>query len=50
MYKPSVIDEYLSASSLLVVGAVHHHLIEKKLRMKVGLVVETGEARLVPGT
>lgn len=32
-------------SSLLAVGAVHHHLIDEKLRMKVGLIVETGEAR-----
>ncbi|KAK7486587.1 hypothetical protein BaRGS_00022112, partial [Batillaria attramentaria] len=32
-------------SSLLAVGAVHHYLIDKKLRMKVGIVVETGEAR-----
>ncbi len=32
-------------SSLLVVGAVHHYLIDRKLRMKVGLIVETGEAR-----
>lgn len=36
---------YLPVSPLLAVGAVHHYLIEKKLRMKVGLVVETGEAR-----
>ncbi|ESO83470.1 hypothetical protein LOTGIDRAFT_133427 [Lottia gigantea] len=34
-------------SSLLAVGAVHHYLINEKLRMKVGLVVETGEAREV---
>ena len=31
--------------SLLVLGAVHHYLIKEKLRMKVGLVMETGEAR-----
>ena len=31
--------------ALLVLGAVHHHLIREKLRMKVGLVVESGEAR-----
>ncbi|CAF0729763.1 unnamed protein product [Brachionus calyciflorus] len=36
---------YLPVSPLLAVGAVHHHLIEKKLRMKVALVIETGEAR-----
>jgi Glutamate synthase central domain len=34
-------------SPLLAVGAVHHHLIEKRLRMKVALLVETGEAREV---
>lgn len=34
-------------SSLLAVGAVHHHLIREKLRMKVGLIIETGEAREV---
>ena len=32
-------------SPLLAVGAVHHHLIEKRLRMRCALVVETGEAR-----
>ena len=26
-------------------GAVHHHLIDKRLRMKVALIAETGEAR-----
>lgn len=27
------------------VGAVHHHLIKTRQRLKVGLMVETGEAR-----
>ncbi|WP_329093252.1 MULTISPECIES: glutamate synthase large subunit [unclassified Streptosporangium] len=31
--------------SLLLTGAVHHHLIAEKTRTKIGLVVETGEAR-----
>ncbi|GAB3165535.1 glutamate synthase large subunit [Microbispora hainanensis] len=31
--------------SLLLTGAVHHHLIREKSRTRVGLVVETGEAR-----
>ncbi|QCR23201.1 glutamate synthase large subunit [Pontibacter sp. SGAir0037] len=30
--------------SLLAVGAVHHHLIEKRIRTKAGLVVEAGDA------
>uniref|UniRef100_UPI0014793D12 putative glutamate synthase [NADPH] isoform X1 n=2 Tax=Osmia lignaria TaxID=473952 RepID=UPI0014793D12 len=34
-------------SSLLVLGAVHHHLIEERQRMKVGLILETAEAREV---
>jgi glutamate synthase (NADPH/NADH) large chain len=33
--------------ALLLVSAVHHHLIEKKTRTHVGLVIETGEAREV---
>ncbi|GLZ03691.1 glutamate synthase [Actinomadura sp. NBRC 104412] len=31
--------------SLLLTGAVHHHLIREKTRTRVGLVVETAEAR-----
>ena len=31
--------------SLLAVGAVHHHLIDTASRTRVGLVLETGEAR-----
>jgi glutamate synthase (NADPH) large chain len=31
--------------SLLLTGAVHHHLIREKTRTKVGLVVEAGDAR-----
>jgi glutamate synthase (NADPH/NADH) large chain len=33
--------------ALLLVSAVHHHLIREKTRTRVGLVVETGEAREV---
>ncbi len=33
--------------SLLITSAVHHHLIRTKQRTKVGLVVETGDAREV---
>jgi len=40
-------EQRVPISSLLSLGAVHHHLIEKRQRMKVGLVVETGEAREV---
>ncbi|RWS29096.1 glutamate synthase 1-like protein [Leptotrombidium deliense] len=34
-------------SALLALGATHHHLIRKRLRSKVGLILETGEAREV---
>ena len=33
--------------SLLAVSAVHHHLIEKRKRMQIAIVVETAEAREV---
>ncbi len=33
--------------SLLLTGAVHHHLIREKTRTKVGLVVESGDVREV---
>ena len=33
--------------SLLLTAAVHHHLVREKTRTKVGLVVETGDAREV---
>ena len=34
-------------SALLAVGAVHHHLVETHARTRIGIVVETGEAREV---
>jgi glutamate synthase (NADPH/NADH) large chain len=39
--------ELAPVPSLLFTGAVHHHLIREKSRTKVGLVVESGEAREV---
>ena len=33
--------------TLLAAGAVHHHLIAKRLRSKCAVIVETGEAREV---
>jgi glutamate synthase (NADPH/NADH) large chain len=33
--------------SLLLTASVHHHLVREKTRTKVGLIVETGEAREV---
>ncbi|KAK9746909.1 Glutamine amidotransferases class-II [Popillia japonica] len=40
-------EKRVPISSLLALGAVHHHLIEMRSRMKVALVVETAEARQV---
>ena len=34
-------------SALLALGALHHYLIESRQRMKVGIVIETAEAREV---
>jgi glutamate synthase (NADPH) large chain len=39
-------DEHLAPiPSLLLAGAVHHHLIAEQTRTKVGLIVESGDAR-----
>jgi glutamate synthase (NADPH/NADH) large chain len=39
-------DELLAPiPSLLLTGAVHHHLIAEQTRTRVGLIVETGDAR-----
>ena len=39
--------EMAAIPSLLATGAIHHHLISKKTRTLVGLVVESGDAREV---
>ncbi len=39
--------EMIPIPSLLFTAAVHHHLIREKTRTRVGLVVETGQAREV---
>ncbi|MCG8484151.1 MAG: glutamate synthase large subunit, partial [Clostridia bacterium] len=40
------VDRYRAPiPSILAVSAVHNHLIQKKLRTKVDLIIETGEAR-----
>uniref|UniRef100_T1IMC7 glutamate synthase (ferredoxin) n=1 Tax=Strigamia maritima TaxID=126957 RepID=T1IMC7_STRMM len=38
---------FVPVSALLALGATHHHLISERQRMKVGLVLETGEVREV---
>ncbi|MCE9615305.1 MAG: glutamate synthase large subunit [Lentisphaerae bacterium] len=34
-------------SSLMAVGAIHHHLVRRTERTRIGIIVETGEAREV---
>jgi glutamate synthase (NADPH) large chain len=38
-------SKWIPIPSLLLTGAVHHHLIREKTRTRVGLIVESGDAR-----
>jgi glutamate synthase (NADPH/NADH) large chain len=38
-------DRLIPIPSLVLTGAVHHHLIREKTRTRVGLIVESGDAR-----
>ena len=40
-------DTFAPIPSLLLTSAVHHHLIRRKQRTKVGLIIESGDAREV---
>ncbi|WP_116042453.1 glutamate synthase large subunit [Amycolatopsis palatopharyngis] len=40
-------EKYAAIPSLLLTGAVHHHLVREKTRTQVGLIVESGDAREV---
>ncbi len=40
-------EDRVAISALLATGAVHHHLVATERRTRIGLVVETGEAREV---
>lgn len=39
--------DHVPVSAILACGAVHHHLINARLRSKCGIILETGEAREV---
>jgi glutamate synthase (NADPH/NADH) large chain len=43
----AVAHDRVPLSSLLATGAVHHHLIRKTKRTRIGIIVESGEAREV---
>ncbi|SFI94070.1 glutamate synthase (NADPH/NADH) large chain [Amycolatopsis sacchari] len=40
-------ERHAAIPSLLLTGAVHHHLVRQKTRTQVGLIVESGDAREV---
>lgn len=40
-------SSHIPVSSLMACGSVHHHLISKAQRGKIGMIIETGEAREV---
>ncbi|MEM8912486.1 MAG: glutamate synthase large subunit, partial [Planctomycetota bacterium] len=40
-------QDHVPVSALMATGAVHHHLVARAKRTRLGLVVETGEAREV---
>ncbi|MFD9963554.1 glutamate synthase large subunit [Amycolatopsis sp. NPDC058986] len=40
-------EDHAPIPSLLLTGAVHHHLVREKTRTQVGLIVEAGDAREV---
>jgi len=43
----NVDQDRIAISALIACGAVHHHLISRHLRTRIGIVLETGEAREV---
>ena len=43
----AVSAQQVAISSLLACGAVHHHLVRRTKRTRIGIVLETGEAREV---
>ncbi|MGB7328254.1 MAG: glutamate synthase large subunit, partial [Rubripirellula sp.] len=43
----AISHDRVPVSALLAVGAVHHHLVAQAKRTRIGLIVETGEAREV---
>jgi glutamate synthase (NADPH/NADH) large chain len=43
----SIGPDRVAVSALMATGAVHHHLVKNELRTRLGIIVETGEAREV---
>ena len=42
-----IAQDRIAISALIACGAVHHHLVSNHLRTRIGIVLETGEAREV---
>ncbi len=40
-------EDRVAMSSLMATGALHHHLVKNELRTRIGIVLESGEAREV---
>ncbi len=40
-------ESRVAMSTLMATGAVHHHLVRQEMRTRIGIVLETGEAREV---
>lgn len=43
----AISSKRMPVSALVACGAVHHHLVKNRARTKIGLILETGEAREV---
>ena len=43
----NIARDRIAVSALVACGAVHHHLIKNRERTRIGLIIETGEAREV---
>jgi len=43
----NISTQHVPVSTLLATGAVHHHLVKNQERTRIGIVLETGEAREV---
>ncbi len=43
----NIAEDRMALSSLVACGAVHHYLVNKHQRTRIGIVIETGEAREV---
>ena len=43
----AIADDRMAISALVACGAVHHHLVASQQRTRIGLLLETGEAREV---